>query len=193
MVGVDGNSFAPFEGRDDLEAFVELDSGLDGRPAIDYDWTSVATYLARYDGTVSLNVATLIGNSSLRIAALGWDDVPADDRAIDRMRGLLREGMEDGAVGLSSGLDYPPGSYATTDELAALTAEAGGHGGFYHSHVRYPLGDRYLDPFREAIEIGRRAAAPCPHHPLLPPRRRTRAARSRCWRSSTTPAPRAST
>jgi N-acyl-D-amino-acid deacylase len=160
VVGVDGNSFAPFEGRDDLEAFVELDSGLDGRPAIDYDWTSVASYLGRYDGTVSLNVATLIGNSSLRIAALGWDDVPADDRAIDRMRGLLREGMEDGAIGLSSGLDYPPGSYATTEELAALTAEAGKHGGFYHSHVRYPLGDRYLDPFREAIEIGRRAAAP---------------------------------
>jgi N-acyl-D-amino-acid deacylase len=63
-------------------------------------------------------------------------------------------------VGLSSGLDYPPGSYATTDELAALTAAAGRRGGFYHTHVRYPLGDRYLDPFREAIEIGRRAGAP---------------------------------
>ena len=68
--------------------------------------------------------------------------------------------MADGAFGLSSGLDYPPGSYATTDELAALTEEAGRHGGFYHTHVRYPLGDRYLDPFREAIEIGRRAGAP---------------------------------
>jgi N-acyl-D-amino-acid deacylase len=160
VVGVDGNSFAPFEWHEDLEAFVELDAGLDGRPTIDYDWTSVASYLARYDGTVSLNVATLIGNSALRIAALGWDDVPADERAIERMRGVLREGMEDGAVGLSSGLDYPPGSYATTEELAALTEEAGRNGGFYHTHVRYPLGDRYLDPFREAIEIGRRAAAP---------------------------------
>ena len=78
LVGVDGNGFAPFERREDLEAFVELDSGLDGRPEIDYDWTSVASYLARYDGTVSLNVATLVGNSQLRIAALGWDDVPAD-------------------------------------------------------------------------------------------------------------------
>ena len=66
------------------------------------------------------------------------------------------------------GLDYPPGAYATTDELAALTAEAA-PGGLYHTHVRYPLGDRYLDPFREAIEIGRRAGAPAPH-PLLPPR-----------------------
>jgi N-acyl-D-amino-acid deacylase len=160
LVGVDGNGFAPFTRREDLEAFVNLDAGLDGRPAIDYDWTSVASYLARYDGTVSLNVATLVGNSQLRIAALGWDDVAADAPALDRMRGHLREAMADGAFGLSSGLDYPPGSFATTAELAALTAEAGRAGGFYHSHVRYPLGDRYLDPFREAIEIGRRAEAP---------------------------------
>jgi N-acyl-D-amino-acid deacylase len=160
LVGVDGNGFAPFERREDLEAFVNLDAGLDGRPDIDYDWSSVGSYLDRYDGAVSLNVATLIGNSQLRIAALGWDDVPVDDRALDRMRGLLRDGLSDGAFGLSSGLDYPPGSYATTAELAGLTAEAGRHGGFYHTHVRYPLGDRYLDPFREAIEIGRRAGAP---------------------------------
>ena len=86
--------------------------------------------------------------------------MPADDRALDTMRGLLRDGMAEGAFGLSSGLDYPPGSFATTEELAALTEEAGRHGGFYHTHVRYPLGDRYLDPFREAIEIGRRGGAP---------------------------------
>jgi N-acyl-D-amino-acid deacylase len=160
LVGVDGNGFAPFERREDLEAFVNLDAGLDGRPEVDYDWSSVASYLARYDGRVSLNVATLIGNSQLRIEALGWDDVPADPNATDRMRGLLRDGMAEGAFGVSSGLDYPPGSYATTEELAALTEEAGRHGGIYHTHVRYPLGDRYLDPFREAIEIGRRAGAP---------------------------------
>ena len=161
LVGVDGNGFAPFERREDLEAFVELDSGLDGRPEIDYDWTSVASYLARYDGTVSLNVATLVGNSQLRIAALGWDDVPADAAALDRMRGVLRDAMADGAFGLSARASTTrPASYATTEELAALTDEAGRHGGFYHTHVRYPLGDRYLDPFREAIEIGRRADAP---------------------------------
>ncbi|MFL5651418.1 MAG: amidohydrolase family protein, partial [Chloroflexota bacterium] len=160
LLGVDGNGFAPFTNRADLEAFVDLDSGLDGRPEIDYDWTSVGSYLDRYDGTVSVNVATLVGNSQLRIATLGWDDVPADAHALDQMRGILRDAMGEGAFGLSSGLDYPPGSFATTEELAALAAEAGRAGGFYHSHVRYPLGDRYLDPFREAIEIGRRAGAP---------------------------------
>jgi N-acyl-D-amino-acid deacylase len=71
------------------------------------------------------------------------------------MRAMLREAMEEGAFGLSSGLDYPPGSYAGTEELAALTNEAARLGGFYHTHVRYPLGDRFLDPFREALEIGR--------------------------------------
>ncbi len=160
LVGVDGNGFAPFTSRAELEAFVALDAGLDGRPDLDYDWTSVGSYLARYDGTVSLNIATLVGNSQLRIAAVGWDDVPADGPALDRMRGTLRDAMADGAFGMSSGLDYPPGSFAPTEELAALTAEAGRKGGFYHTHVRYPLGDRYLDPFREAIEIGRRAGAP---------------------------------
>jgi N-acyl-D-amino-acid deacylase len=160
VVGVDGNGFAPFARREDLEAFVHLDAGLDGRPDLDYDWTSVGSFLDRYDGTVSLNVASLIGNSQLRIAALGWDDVPADAAALDRMRGVLRDAMAEGAFGLSSGLDYPPGSFATTEELASLTGEAGRHGGFYHSHVRYPLGDRWLDPFREANEIGRRAGAP---------------------------------
>jgi N-acyl-D-amino-acid deacylase len=68
--------------------------------------------------------------------------------------------MEQGAFGVSSGLDYPPGSFASTDELAALTQTAVEFGGFYHTHVRYPLGDRYLDPFREAIEIGLRGGGP---------------------------------
>jgi N-acyl-D-amino-acid deacylase len=160
VVGVDGIGFAPFADPADLAALVTMDAGLDGRPPISYDWDTVASYLSRYDGRVSVNVATLIGNSVLRIAALGWEDVPADAAALDAMGAMIREGMAEGAVGLSSGLDYPPGSYASTDELATLTREAGRAGGFYHTHVRYPLGDRYLDPFREAIEIGRRAEAP---------------------------------
>ena len=160
VIGVDGNSYAPFDQPADLAAFVELNAGLDGHPDIAYDWDTVAAYLTRFDRKVSVNIAYLVGNSVLRIAALGWDDVPADGRAIERMQALLREGMAEGAFGLSSGLDYPPGAYATTAELAALTREAGRHGGFYHTHVRYPLGDGYLDPFREAIEIGRLAEAP---------------------------------
>ncbi len=157
VIGVDGNSYAPFTNQRDLDDFLTLNAGLDGRPDIRYDWRTVGDYLDRFDRQVSVNVAYLIGNSALRIAAIGWDEVEADPSAMDRQRGLLREGMEDGAFGLSSGLDYPPGSYASTDELAALLAEAARLGGIYHTHVRYDLGDRFLDPFREAIEIGRRS------------------------------------
>ena len=160
VVGVDGLSFAPIPNRGDLDALIQMDSGLDGDPAIAHDWSTVASLLERYDGGTAVNVATLIGNSALRVAAVGWSDTTIGAREMDRMQAFLLEGLEQGAVGLSSGLDYPPGSFATTAELAALTAVAGRHGGFYHSHVRYTLGDRYLDPFREAIEIGRRAGAP---------------------------------
>ena len=160
VIGVDGLSYAPMPSTADLAALVEMNAGLDGDPAIAYDWDTVTSYLERFDGKVSVNIGLLVGNSALRICRLGWDDVDVDAGAIADMRAMLREAMEQGALGVSSGLDYPPGAYAGTDELAALTAEAGRNGGFYHTHVRYGLGDRYLDPFREAIEIGRRAEAP---------------------------------
>ena len=126
--------------------------------------------------------------------ALGWDDVPADARGPrpDARHAARRDGR---------GRRRPARPASTTRRAATprprssprSTADAGEAGGFYHTHVRYPLGDRYLDPFREAIEIGRRGRRARPHHPLLPPRRPTRAARTSCSRSSTTPAPRAST
>ncbi|HEX6474077.1 MAG TPA: amidohydrolase family protein, partial [Candidatus Limnocylindria bacterium] len=135
-------------------------AGLDGDPPLDFDWDTVASYLDRYDRSQAINVGMLVGNSALRIGAIGWENEPADERAVNAMRAMLREAMEEGAFGVSSGLDYPPGSYASTEELAALTREAALNGGFYHTHVRYPLGDRFLDPFREAIEIGRRGEGP---------------------------------
>ena len=160
VIGVDGNSYAPFPDPGDLRDFVVLNGGLDGRPELDYDWATVAEHLARYDRRVAVNIACVVGNSPLRIAALGWDDVEAGATAIADQRSRLREAMEDGAFGLSTGLDYPPGSYATTAELAAIATEAARLGGIYHTHVRYPLGDGFLDPFREAIDIGRRSGAP---------------------------------
>ena len=77
VIGVDGNSYAPFPSRDDLLAFARLNAGLDGLPDIDFDWGSADSYLRRFDRQVSVNMAFLVGNSALRIDALGWDDVPA--------------------------------------------------------------------------------------------------------------------
>jgi len=162
VIGVDGLSYAPIPERDDLEALVEMNAGLDGAPdGLAYDWSSVEQYMKRLDDLrPSLNLVVLVGNSALRIGTIGWEEETASAAKVADMRAMLREAMEQGAFGLSSGLDYPPGAYADTDELAALTDEAARLGGFYHTHVRYPLGDRYLDPFREAIEIGRRGNGP---------------------------------
>jgi N-acyl-D-amino-acid deacylase len=163
VIGVDGLSYAPMPDAGDLEALVEMNAGLDGAPpeARPLDWGTVEAYLDRLDRLgPSLNLAYLVGNSALRIGAIGWEEVPAGPEQVANMRAMLREAMQEGAVGISSGLDYPPGAYADTGELVALTEEAARHGGFYHTHVRYALGDRYLDPFREAIEIGRRADGP---------------------------------
>ncbi|HEX6140798.1 MAG TPA: amidohydrolase family protein, partial [Candidatus Limnocylindria bacterium] len=120
IVGVDGNGYAPFPRREDLHAFVELNAGLDGRPPIAYDWDGVASYLDRYDRGQAVNIGYLVGNSALRIGAIGWEDVPADADAMASMRAMLREAMQEGAFGVSSGLDYPPGSFASTAELAEL-------------------------------------------------------------------------
>ena len=160
LIGVDGNSYAPFRSHDDFLRFVELNSGLDGNPSLPGRWSTVEQYLAMFDEKVAVNVAYVLGNSPVRIDAVGWDSRPATEADIANMKALIREAMEEGAFGLSTGLDYPPGNYADTDELANLCEQVAAMGGFYHTHVRYRLGDRFLDPFREALEIGRRSGAP---------------------------------
>lgn len=160
VIGVDGLSYAPFDRPADLHAFSEQNAGIAGLPAEPLGWRSVADQLATYDRAVAVNVATMVGNTALRVNALGWEPGVADGAALDRMRAQVREAMYDGAFGLSTGLDYPPGAHATTDELVALAAEAAKLGGMYHTHVRYGLGDTYLDPFREAVDIARRSGAP---------------------------------
>ena len=160
VVGVDGLSYAPMASRDRLGELIEMNAGLDGLPDLDFDWDTVESYLDRFDRGTGVNVAFLIGNSALRLAATGWDDREPSAAELASMRSMLVEAMEQGAYGLSSGLDYPPGAYASTEELANLAHEAARLGGFYHTHVRYALGDRFLDPFREAIDIGRRGEAP---------------------------------
>ncbi len=161
LVGIDGNSYAPFKNHEDFLRFVELNSGLDGNPPLPGRWSTVAEYLSMFDQKVAVNVAYIIGNSPLRIATVGWDDKPASGAELENMKSLLREGMEEGAYGLSTGLDYPPGSFADTQELIELSKEAARLGGIYHTHLRNTLGDRYLDPPKEALEICRKSGIPC--------------------------------
>lgn len=162
LIGVDGNSYAPFTDRAELLRFATFNAGLDGYPDLAFDWDTVASYLRCFDRAVAVNIAALVGNSALRICELGWDRVVADGPAIANMRSMLREALEEGAFGLSTGLDYPPGSYASTEELGELCKEPARFGGLYHTHVRYWLGDKFLDPFREAFRIAELGG--CPLH-----------------------------
>ncbi len=160
LIGVDGNSYAPFKSHDDFLRFVELNSGLDGNPPLPGNWSTVEQYLNMFDRKSAVNIAYILGNSPVRIDAIGWDPTPATASDIANMKAIIREAMEEGAVGMSTGLDYPPGNYADTDELVQLSEQVADLGGIYHTHVRYRLGDMFLDPFKEALEIGGRSGVP---------------------------------
>ncbi len=161
LVGIDGISHAPFKSREELNRYIWLDSGLNGYPPMPADWLTVADLLSKYDNNVAVNMAYILGNSPVRIWAVGWNDRPATGAELEEMKSVIREAMEEGAWGLSTGLDYPPGSYADTDELVALAEESARIGGFYHTHTRAALKSRgLLAPWEEAVEIGRRSGSP---------------------------------
>ena len=161
LVGIDGISHAPFKTQDELHRYIWLDSGLNGYPPMPADWLSVADFIGKFDGSVAINVAYILGNSPVRIWGVGWNDRPATDAELADMRSVVREAMEEGAWGLSTGLDYPPGAYADTDELAALSEVAASMGGFYHTHTRASLlANGHLAPWHEALDIGRRSGIP---------------------------------
>ena len=104
----------------------------------------------------ALNVALLIGHNTIRRQVMGMAARPPTAEELEQMRGLVRRGMEEGAVGLSTGLKYPPGAWADTDEVAALAEAAAEFGGLYASHMREE-GREVVDAVAETIEIGRRA------------------------------------
>ncbi|MCX5895909.1 MAG: D-aminoacylase [Proteobacteria bacterium] len=105
------------------------------------------------------NVVPLIGHGNIRGSVVGYDNRPPSPDEMNRMINLLEESMETGAWGLSSGLIYPPGTYATVDELIALAKIAARYGGIYTSHIRSE-GDRVEEAVTEAITIGERSGIP---------------------------------
>ena len=161
LVGIDGISHAPFKTQEELHRYIWLDSGLNGYPPMPADWLTVADFIGKFDGSVAINVAYILGNSPVRIWGVGWNDRPATPDEMANMKAVTREAMEEGAWGLSTGLDYPPGAYADTDELVALSETAASMGGFYHTHTRASLlSTGLLAPWEEALEIGRRSGIP---------------------------------
>ena len=157
-LGMDGLSYAPTTPRA-LEQLLVYLAAVNGDPP-DVRWSSVADFLALFDGNSTCNVVHMVPHAAIRVAAMGWSSRLPTDAELQTMRDLTRQGMRDGAFGFTTGLTYAPGAYSDTNELAAIAAVAAEEGGFYCTHARYTLGDRLLDPFREALEIGRRSGAP---------------------------------
>ena len=124
------------------------------------EWTSLGDYLGYLEKRgVAPNVASFVGATTIRQHELGEADVDPDPAQLQRMRALVREAMQEGAMGVGTSLIYPPASFAETDELVALASEAGRCGGMYISHMRSE-GDRLLESIDELIEISRRSGAP---------------------------------
>jgi N-acyl-D-amino-acid deacylase len=124
------------------------------------NWRTLGQYLqARERAGTSLNIASFVGATTVRDFVLGEGDVQPSPEQLQRMRALVRQAMEEGALGVSSALIYTPATFAKTDELAALAAEAGMCGGIYITHMRSE-GDRLLEAVDETISIARQSGAP---------------------------------
>jgi N-acyl-D-amino-acid deacylase len=158
-LGMDGLSYAPTTPAN-LELLLNYLAAVNGTPPAEVRWSSVKDFLDLFDQRVSCNVVYFVPHAAIRVEAMGWEDRVPTAAETRRMQELAVQGMRDGAFGFATGLTYPPGAYSDTDELVAVCQAIKDLSGFYVTHARYSLGDRLLDPFREAIMIGRRSGVP---------------------------------
>ena len=147
-----------------LQGVTTLVEGNDGSSPLHlrawYDSLSAA-------GGTAPNFAMFVGHGSIRREVMGAADRPPSDAELERMKELVTDAMDDGALGLSTGLFYLPGSFASTEEVIELARVAAEHGGIYISHMRNE-GDGVFESIRETIRIGREAGIPVQvtHHKI---------------------------
>jgi N-acyl-D-amino-acid deacylase len=148
----EGGSMGPLN-----EAMKEQMVRRQGDITYDVEWTTLDEYLMFLEKRgVSPNVASFIGAENPREYVIGHEDRPPTSEELDKMRGIVRTAMEEGALGVASALIYPPGSFAETDELIALAEVVAEYDGIYISHVR-DEGARLLEAIGELVEIARAA------------------------------------
>jgi len=151
----EGSSIAPL-----TDAVVQADHVTYQHYGIQPTWRTFREYFARLRKQgMGINLASYVGATQVRRVVLGDDDRAPTAADLERMKALVRDAMRDGAVGLSTALQYAPAPYATTEELIALAREAAKFGGTYASHIR-DEGDSILPALDEAFRIGREAAIP---------------------------------
>ncbi|WP_026412166.1 N-acyl-D-amino-acid deacylase family protein [Actinomadura oligospora] len=161
VIGQDGLSYAPVSDAT-LASVRQTIAGWNGDPdGFDWDWRTVGEYLDRLDDGIAVNAAYLVPQGSVRMLAMGWDAREPTRAELDRQRDLVATGMREGAVGMSSGLTYVPGMYASDAELVALCQVVAGLGGYYSPHHR-SYGAGALDAYAAMVEVSRRSG--CPLH-----------------------------
>ncbi|WP_320783894.1 D-aminoacylase [Streptomyces sp. CRN 30] len=161
VIGQDGLSYAPVDDRTLAEVRGAIAGWNGPGDDIDFDWRSVGEYLDRLDRGIAVNAAYLIPQGTVRALAVGWEDREATDAELAHMRRLVAEGLQQGAVGLSSGLTYTPGMYAKDAELTELCRVVAEYGGYYCPHHR-SYGAGALAAYQEMVELTREAG--CPLH-----------------------------
>jgi N-acyl-D-amino-acid deacylase len=151
----EGTSPAPLTGAARAEASQTLEHyGLKA------DWQSLGEYFARLEHQgIGINLASYVGATTVREVVIGVENRPPSPQELVRMRALVREAMEQGAVGVSTSLEYAPAPYAGTEELIALASEAAPYGGIYATHMRSE-GDGMVAALEETFRIGREARIP---------------------------------
>ncbi len=121
------------------------------------EWTTLGEYLDWIVARgISTNVASLVGAATVRIHELGYANKPPTPEQLERMKALVRQAMEEGALGVGSSLIYVPASFSTTTELIELCKVAAAYGGIYTTHMRSE-GDRFLEAIDETLHIAREA------------------------------------
>jgi len=151
----EGGSAAPLN-----DAIIQADRVGYEHLKITPDWKTFREFFARLEKQgMGINLASYVGATQVRRMLLGDDDKQPTAEQLEKMKALVRQAMEEGAVGVSTSLEYPPAPYAKTEELIALAAEAARYGGIYATHMRSE-GDAILPALDEAIRIGREAKIP---------------------------------
>ena len=169
IAGQCGDSMAPVHPAHLREVQDQLSMGTPSFPEDMVNWTSFARYLEYADAqNKTTNVKMYIGHSSLRIAVMGMDNRPATDKELDTMKGILRESMEAGAAGFSTGLIYTPSCYAEEKEIIELAKVIAPFDGIYASHMR-DESNFVVDSVKETIDVGRQAGVrvSISHHKML--------------------------
>jgi N-acyl-D-amino-acid deacylase len=159
VIGNCGMSPAPAL-RDRLAHIQHYWGPISAQPEVTWKWRTFAQYLRTLkQGGLAINIGSLAGHGALRIAVMGFDEREPTPKELTRMKWLLMRAMEDGAFGMSTGLVYPPGCFASTEEIISLCQIVAQYDGLYTSHIR---GERetILEAVAEAIHIGQEAAVP---------------------------------